>query len=79
MHVVRLLEGIQFFTKHEKIHTGENPYIQSTVNHSSGGNHINVCGQNFGNGLIIPIIREFIMQRNLKNMSVANPSGGIQV
>ena len=78
MHVVRLLEGIQFFTKHEKMLPGKNPYIQSTVNPSSGGNHVNVCSQDFNNGLMIPIIKEFIMQRNLRNMSVENPSGGIQ-
>ena len=29
-----------------------------------------MCGQDFSNGLIIPIIREFIMQRNLKNIRV---------
>ena len=29
-----------------------------------------MCGQDFSNGLIIPIIRELIMQRNLKNIRV---------
>ena len=66
------------FYKNEKMPTGKIPYIQSTVNPSSGGNHVNVCSQDFNNKLIIPIIREFIMQRNLRNMSVENPSGGIQ-
>jgi len=27
-----------FFTKHEKIPTGKNPYIQNTINPSSGRN-----------------------------------------
>ena len=58
------------FYKNEKMPTGKIPYIQSTVNPSSGGNHVNVCSQDFNNKLIIPIIREFIMQRNLKNVRV---------
>ena len=43
VHVVSLLEGVQFFTKHEKIPTGKNPYIQSTINPSSGRNHMSVA------------------------------------
>ena len=41
--MVSLLEGVQFFTKHEKIPTDKNPYIQSTINPSSGGNHMSVA------------------------------------
>ena len=82
--MVSLLEGIQLFTKHEKIHTGENPNIWSTVHPSNlnikiGGNHVNrLCVARASiTGLTFPISREFIMQRH-KCKSVANPSGGIQ-
>ena len=64
------------FTKYEKIHTGEKPCIQTTVSPSSlkikiGWNRITMCVDRASViGVIIHIIREFIIQRHLTNVRV---------
>lgn len=59
VHVVSLLEGVQFFYK-----TWENSYWQESI-HSEHNQSLqwkkykdNVCGQDFSNGQIIPFIRK---------------------